>query len=265
VGYLPDAVGFYENMTGRQNLRYTARLNGLRKGEAETAIDEVLAQVGLADRADDRVGTYSRGMRQRLGIADALVKAPDLLILDEPTTSIDPIGVIEILDLLRRLVTERGLSIMLSSHLLSQVQSVCDRIGIFAAGRLIGVGTVDELATQFGDGTALIEVGLELPTPADVKRASTTLEGIESVESVEAPPEGTGTWRVHVRPADREGRVRQDILVAAVEHGLRLTALRPVVPSLDDIYRTAVERPPVKAPGLKRKSIARTASRRRPE
>ena len=267
VGYLPDAVGFYENMTGRQNLRYTARLNGLRKAEAETAIDEVLAQVGLADRANDRVGTYSRGMRQRLGIADALVKAPDLLILDEPTTSIDPIGVIEILELLRRLVTERGLSIMLSSHLLSQVQSVCDRIGIFAAGRLIGVGTVDELATQFGDGTAVIEVGLELSTPADVQRASSTLSGIESVESVEAPPEGTGTgtWRVHVRPADREGRVRQDILVAAVEHGLRLTALRPVVPSLDDIYRTAVERPPVKAPGMKRKSIARTTTRRRPE
>jgi ABC-2 type transport system ATP-binding protein len=265
VGYLPDAVGFYENMTGRQNLRYTARLNGLRKAEAETAIDEVLAQVGLADRADDRVGTYSRGMRQRLGIADALVKSPDLLILDEPTTSIDPIGVIEILELLRRLVTERGLSIMLSSHLLSQVQSVCDRIGIFAAGRLIGVGTVDELATQFGDGTAVIEVGLELPTPADVERATTTLGGIESVESVEAPPEGSGAWRVHVRPADREGRVRQDILVAAVEHGLRLTALRPVVPSLDDIYRLAVERPPVKSAGLKRKSIARTASRRRPE
>ena len=207
VGYLPDAVGFYENMTGRQNLRYTARLNGLRKAEAETAIDEVLAQVGLADRADDRVGTYSRGMRQRLGIADALVKSPDLLILDEPTTSIDPIGVIEILELLRRLVTERGLSIMLSSHLLSQVQSVCDRIGIFAAGRLIGVGTVDELATQFGDGTAVIEVGLELPTPADVKRASTTLEGIESVESVEAPPEGTR----HVagpRPPRRSRRPR---------------------------------------------------------
>ena len=142
-----------------------------------TAIDEVLEQVGLADRADDRVETYSRGMRQRLGIADALVKSPDLLILDEPTTSIDPIGVVEILELLRRLVDERGLAIMLSSHLLTQVQSVCDRIGIFAAGRLIGVGTVDELAAQFGDGTAIIEVGLELPTPADVERAGPTLRG----------------------------------------------------------------------------------------
>ena len=262
VGYLPDAVGFYGNMTGRQNLRYTARLNGLRRDEAEDAIDEVLAQVGLSDRADDRVDTYSRGMRQRLGIADALVKSPDLLILDEPTTSIDPIGVIEILELLRRLVDDRGLAIMLSSHLLTQVQSVCDRIGIFAAGRLIGVGTVDELASQFGDGTALIEVGLELPTLADVERARATLAEIESVESVDAPRDGGDTWRVHVRPADVEGRVRQDILVAAVEHGLRLTALRAVVPSLDDIYRTAVERPPVKPPGLRRKSVDRTARRR---
>ena len=129
-------------------------------------------------------------MRQRLGIADALVKSPDLLILDEPTTSIDPLGVVEILELLRRLVDERGLAILLSSHLLTQVQSVCDRIGIFAAGRLVGVGTVDELAAQFGDGTAMIEVGLELPTPADVERAGTTLRAIESVESVEAPAGG---------------------------------------------------------------------------
>jgi ABC-2 type transport system ATP-binding protein len=265
VGYLPDAVGFYGGMTGRQNLRYTARLNGLRRAEAEDAIAEVLEQVGLTDRADDRVDTYSRGMRQRLGIADALVKTPDLLILDEPTTSIDPIGVVEILELLRRLVHDRGLSIMLSSHLLSQVQSVCDRIGIFAAGRLIGVGTVDELAAQFGDGTAIIDVGLELPTPADVERAGTTLRGIESVESVEAPPTGSGTWRVHVRPADLEGRVRQDILVAAVDKRLGLTSLQPIVQSLDDIYRSAVERPPVKPAGLKRKSIDRTASRKRPE
>ena len=129
VGYLPDAVGFYGGLTGRQNLRYTANLNGLRKAAAESAMVDVLEQVGLTDRADDKVETYSRGMRQRLGIADALVKSPDLLILDEPTTAIDPLGVVEILDLLRRLVDERGLAIMLSSHLLTQVQSVCDRIG----------------------------------------------------------------------------------------------------------------------------------------
>jgi ABC-2 type transport system ATP-binding protein len=265
VGYLPDAVGFYEDMTGRENLRYTARLNGLRRDEAEAAIDEVLDQVGLTDRANDPVEQYSRGMRQRLGIADALVKSPDLLILDEPTTSIDPLGVIEILDLLRRLVDERGLAIMLSSHLLSQVQSVCDRIGIFAAGRLIGVGTVDELARQFGDGTAVIEVGLELPTQADVDRASAALRAIPAVASVEPAGLGNGTWRIHVRPANAEARVRQDVLVAAVDKGLRLTAIRPVVPSLDEIYRQAVERPITKRTGVKRRGTGRSQGSKRPD
>jgi ABC-2 type transport system ATP-binding protein len=242
VGYLPDAVGFYAGMTGRENLRYTARLNGLGRDEADAAIAEVLAQVGLIDRADDPVATYSRGMRQRLGIADALVKAPDLLILDEPTTSIDPLGVVEILDLLRRLVDERGLAILLSSHLLTQVQSVCDRIGIFASGRLVGEGTVEELAAQFGDGSAVIEVDLELSGPTDIDRADRALRGLASVSSVEPPVGNDETWRVHVRPAGAESSVRQAILVAAVEHGLRLTALRPIVPSLEDIYRTAVSR-----------------------
>jgi ABC-2 type transport system ATP-binding protein len=263
VGYLPDAVGFYGDLTGRQNLRYTARLNGLRRDEAEPAIDEVLDQVGLTDRANDPVEQYSRGMRQRLGIADALVKSPDLLVLDEPTTSIDPIGVVEILDLLRRLVTQRGLAIMLSSHLLSQVQSVCDRIGIFATGRLIGIGTVDELATQFGDGTAVIEVELELPTAADVDRAAAALRAIPMVESVEPPLDGSGRWRIHVRPSGAESGVRQEILKAAVSQRLHLTALRPVVPSLDEIYRIAVERPIVKRTGVKRRG-ARSASERRP-
>ncbi len=242
VGYLPDAVGFYGGMTGRQNLRYTANLNGLRRANAESAMDDVLEQVGLSDRADDRVETYSRGMKQRLGIADALVKTPDLLILDEPTTAIDPIGVVEILDLLRTLVNERGLAIMLSSHLLTQVQSVCDRIGIFASGRLVGQGTVDELAAAFGDGTATIEVGLELPTPADVSRAETVLRGLAGVTSVIPPVDSRTPWQLVVRPAGDEGRVRQEILVAAVQHNLRLTTLRPIVPSLDDIYRTAVVR-----------------------
>jgi len=260
VGYLPDAVGFYGGMTGRENIRYTARLNGLGRREAEAAIDEVLEQVGLADRADDPVETYSRGMRQRLGIADALVKSPDLLILDEPTTSIDPLGVVEILDLLRRLVDERGLAILLSSHLLTQVQSVCDRIGIFDAGRLVGEGTVEELAAQFGDGTAVIEVGLELATPADVERAGTVLRGLTSVESVEAPSDGSGTWRVHVRPADAEGSVRQAVLVAAVDHGLRLTALRPIVPSLDDIYRTAVNLTAADRPSTDRTAVGARSS-----
>ena len=171
---MPDQVGFYGDMSGRENLRYTARLNRIPADVAETTIDEVLEQVGLADRADSLVETYSRGMLQRLGIADALVKDPDLLILDEPTTAIDPLGVVEVLDLLRRLAHERGLAILLSSHLLNQVQSVCDRIGIFASGRLIGQGTLQELAARFGDGAAQLEVGFDFGRSSRSSSAAVT-------------------------------------------------------------------------------------------
>src|SRR6266403_5030285 len=99
---MPDSVGFYSDLSGRENLRYTARLNRIERDDAEAAIDEVLEQVGLTGRADDSTETYSRGMLQRLGIADALVKDPDVLILDEPTTAIDPLGVTEILELDRK-------------------------------------------------------------------------------------------------------------------------------------------------------------------
>jgi ABC-2 type transport system ATP-binding protein len=235
VGYLPDSVGFYGNMTGRQNLRYTARLNGLRASEAEDHISLVLDQVGLANRADDRTDTYSRGMLQRLGIADALVKDPDVLILDEPTASIDPIGVVEILELLRRLVRERGMTVLLSSHLLDQVQHVCDRVGIFADGRLIGVGTVAELAATFGDGAAHLEVTFAEggPDPAAALRA---------VDSVEHVDEGgaSGPWRLVVRPASASVAARESIVDTAARGGLRLTSLRELEPSLEDIYRTAV-------------------------
>jgi ABC-2 type transport system ATP-binding protein len=240
VGYLPDAVGFYGGLTGRQNLRYTARLNGLRGEAAEPSIQDVLVQVRLDDRADDPVDTYSRGMRQRLGIADALVKGPDLLILDEPTAAIDPLGVVEMLELMRTLVNERGLAILLASHLLTQVQSVCDRIGIFAAGRLVGQGSVEELAATFGDGSATIEVGLELTNQGEVERAARVLGGLRNVEEAVAPSGDDGVWRLVVSPAAAESQVRQDVLVAAVENKLRLTTLRPIVPSLDDIYRAAV-------------------------
>ncbi|MBI2775751.1 MAG: ABC transporter ATP-binding protein [Chloroflexi bacterium] len=234
VGYLPDAVGFYGNMTGRENLRYTARLNGLRGADAEVHIETVLEQVGLTDRADGRTDTYSRGMLQRLGIADALIKEPDVLILDEPTASIDPIGVIEILDLLRRLARERGMTVLLSSHLLDQVQSICDRVGIFASGRLIGVGTVAELATKFGDGAAHLDATFVDGAPDP----SAALRAIPGVIDVARDP-ADGTWRIAVRPATASTRVREAIVEVAGRNGLRMTSLREREPSLEDIYRAA--------------------------
>jgi ABC-2 type transport system ATP-binding protein len=241
VGYLPDSVGFYGDLTGRQNLRYTARLNGLRGEEAERRIEEALGQVGLTDRADGQADTYSRGMLQRLGIADALIKDPDILILDEPTAAIDPIGVVEILQLLRDLVRERGVTVLLSSHLLTQVQSVCDRVGIFAAGRLIGLGTVSELAARFGNDTGQVEVTFEGEQAAEAaERIAPFLAGIPQVEHVEPAAAPGAPWRLQVRPASAGRQVREAVLAGAARDGLGLTAIRSSEPSLDDIYRAAL-------------------------
>ena len=185
VGYLPDNVGFYGGLTGRENLRYTAKLNGLPKSAAEARIDELLHEVRLEDAADKKAETYSRGMRQRLGIADALVKDPTVLILDEPTIAIDPSGVEELLALLRRLVAERNLTVLLSSHILGQVQSLCDRVGFFAAGRLVAAGPLAELARGTdqlielevaidGDPTAIDPVVKAVPACAPSRPTSAT-------------------------------------------------------------------------------------------
>ncbi|HEU4672319.1 MAG TPA: ABC transporter ATP-binding protein [Candidatus Limnocylindrales bacterium] len=278
VGYLPDAVGFYGDLTGRQNLRYTARLNGLPSGEAGARIGEVLEQVGLTDRADTRVDTYSRGMLQRLGIADALVKDPDLLILDEPTTAIDPIGVVEILDLLRRLVRERELAILLSSHLLTQVQSVCDRIGIFAAGRLIAQGTLDELARRYGSEAGELLVGVEPATAHardEVAALLRSVDGAAAVETIEDGEDGDWRWRVDVAAGRDLSEVRAATLAAVTGAGFRLADLGRRPPSLEEIYRRAVERAAVTAganprrPGTPRRSGSpaagdRVVSRRPP-
>jgi ABC-2 type transport system ATP-binding protein len=240
VGYMPDSVGFYTDLTGRENLRYTARLNRIPGDEAEIAMDEVLHQVGLASRADDLVETYSRGMLQRLGIADALVKDPDILILDEPTTAIDPLGVTEVLDLLRTLVRDRGMAILLSSHLLNQVQSVCDRIGIFAAGKLIGQGTLAELAERVGGARTHIEVAFEGLQESSTASVADALSGIPGVASAAPGRHPADAWTVTMDSAAAEATVRRQIPAVAVEHGLQLVSLRAVEPSLEDIYRHAV-------------------------
>jgi ABC-2 type transport system ATP-binding protein len=264
VGYLPDSVGFYGNMTGRENLRYTARLNGLAGDEAEAAISVAVEHVGLTDRADTRTDTYSRGMLQRLGIADALLKDPDVLILDEPTASIDPIGVEDVLRLLRQLVHERGITILLSSHLLNQVQSVCDRVGIFAFGQLIGVGTVPELAERFGFSLNHIEVVLDAGADGDpeigtllmaldgVAEASRAVPLVEAADSeasaAPTPPAGSETgpagpaerkWIVTTEPGREVHAMIGSIVAALAAH--RLIRIGRHEPTLDEIYRRAVE------------------------
>ena len=148
VGYLPENVGFYDDMDARQNLRFIARLNRIPDKVSSQRIDELLKLVGLFEEAKKKVGTYSKGMRQRLGIAEVLVKEPKLIFLDEPTIGLDPDGTNRMLDLIQSLSREKGMTIFLSSHLLDQVQRNCDRVGIMIKGDLVAIGPIGELARQ---------------------------------------------------------------------------------------------------------------------
>ncbi len=148
IGYLPENVGFYEDMDARQNLRYIARLNRVPDAVSTGRIDRLLDQVDLAKESDKKVGSYSKGMRQRLGIAEVLVKEPKVLFLDEPTIGLDPDGTNRMLDLIRGLSRERRMTIFFSSHLLEQVQRISDRIGIMIRGKLVAAGPLAELAQR---------------------------------------------------------------------------------------------------------------------
>ncbi|MGC8876114.1 ATP-binding cassette domain-containing protein [Thermus sp.] len=219
VGYLPDQVGFYGELSAWENLRYTTRLLGLPDGEAQARIEEVLKRMGLWEVRDRKVAAFSRGMRQRLGLAEVLLKRPKVAILDEPTLGLDPEAAREFLGLIKGLKGE-GITVLLSSHLLHQVQEICDRVGLFFRGRLALLGSVEELAARVLGGGYEVWVeavpGLESP-----------FREVKGVSRVEA--EG-GRYRV-LATQD----VRPELARIAVERGA-LYGLSLRQPSLDEIY-----------------------------
>ena len=148
VGYLPENVGFYDEMDARQNLQYIARLNRIPDKISAARIGESLRVVDLLEEVGKKVGTYSKGMRQRLGIAEVLIKEPKVIFLDEPTIGLDPDGTNRMLDLIHSLSREKNITLFLSSHLLDQVQRICDRVGIMIKGNLVAIGPIQELAEK---------------------------------------------------------------------------------------------------------------------
>jgi ABC-2 type transport system ATP-binding protein len=158
VGYLPEDVGFYDNRTGLENLIFTAQLNSIPQKESIEKSEQLLIKVGLKEALHKRTGKYSRGMLQRLGLADALIKDPEVIILDEPTLGIDPKGVREFLDLIVTLSHEEGITVLFSSHDLHQVQKVCDKVGLFVNGKLLAEGDIQSLSRKiFNKNPFLIE------------------------------------------------------------------------------------------------------------
>jgi ABC-2 type transport system ATP-binding protein len=222
VGYLPDQVGFYDNLTAADNMRYMARLIGLTPDEREERIKSSLEHVGLTGVADKRVTTFSRGMRQRLGLAEILMKDAQIAILDEPTSGLDPQATVELLEIIRNL-KQHGVSVLLSSHLLERVQSVCDRVALFNEGRIVLLGTVAELGRQVLGGGSYVEI--EAQGQGLAERLA-TVPGVRAVE----------TTRPNCFRLLAEGDVRPEAAAAVVAAGGRLLRLSVEEPSLEMIY-----------------------------
>lgn len=222
VGYLPDAVGFYDHLTARENLVYTARLLDIPRRQIDGRILEALKSVKLDDVIDKRVATFSRGMRQRLGIAEIVMKQAEVAILDEPTSGLDPHATFELLEMIRGL-KKSGVAVLLSSHLLDRVQSVCDRVALFNKGNVALMGTVVELANQ------VLGAGHPLQVEASGIDVAATLHGVEGVQTVRQ--ESDGSWRV---VADRD--VRAAVAQRIISAGGALMRLADLQPSLEEVY-----------------------------
>jgi ABC-2 type transport system ATP-binding protein len=231
VGYLPDLVGFYDHMTAAENLTYTARLMGLGRDVREARIADALARVRLTDVAHKRVATFSRGMRQRLGLAELIVKRAEIAILDEPTSGLDPQSTHEFLDMIGELKRE-GVTILITSHLLDQVQRLCDRVALFRGGKILVMGTVPELARRvLGAGFVVDVEAAAVPG----KELAARLGAIPGVLNVQQTSEAT--YRL---TADHD--VRAEAARAVVAADGALTRLSVDNPSLDAIYTRFFER-----------------------
>jgi ABC-2 type transport system ATP-binding protein len=226
VGYMPDSVGFYDHLSGLANLRYSAALCGMKSREADARIAAAFARVRLTDAAPKPVRGYSRGMRQRLAIAEILMKGASIAILDEPTGGLDPQSTREFLDLIRSLKHE-GMTILLSSHLLELVQSVCDRVALFNRGRIGLEGRVEDLMRDVLGGSHVVRVEAQ---GVGLKRA------IEAAPRVAHVVETPGGFTV-----EASEDVRAAVARAIVEAGGALTRLDAGHATLDDVYRRYFE------------------------
>ena len=231
VGYLPDAVGFYDNMTATENLAYTARLMGLGRDIREQRIADALARVRLSDVAHKRVATFSRGMRQRLGLAELMMKHAEIAILDEPTSGLDPQSTHEFLDMIGELKRE-GVTTLITSHLLDQVQKLCDRVALFRNGRILIMGTVPELAREVLGAGFVVDVEAAGAPGKDLAARLAAIPGVQEVQQ---------TGDIHYRmTADHD--VRSEAARAVVAADGALTRLSVAEPSLDAIYTRFFER-----------------------
>ncbi|WGM90500.1 MAG: ABC transporter ATP-binding protein [Candidatus Bathyarchaeum tardum] len=225
AGMMPEGSGYYEDLTARQNLRYIGQLNEIPKEKLEKRIDELLEDVNLTNWADTKVEKYSRGMKQRLGISEVLIKNPKVAFFDEPTIGLDPKATKELRDILLRLNKEQGLTIFLSSHLLYEVQQICQRVLIIRKGKLVASDTISNLSNSFaGKKSGSLEFELT-KIDSDLIRKLENVEGVSSVEQ-----------QKHKLFVNMENGKSREISETITKHGSTILIMRPKVFSLEEIF-----------------------------
>lgn len=224
TGYLPEKVGFYDNLTARENLKFIAQLNNITDAETDSRINELLAIVNISEVADLRVGKFSRGMKQRLGIADALVKKPRLVFLDEPTAGLDPEGINQILDLIANL-PQMGTTVVLSSHRLHEVQKVCHRVGILSKGKMVIEGSLADLGREALAGA---RYRIEVET---IQPSSQLVDIVKEVNGVKKA-ESKGNLLLVSTDSD----LRAEIAKIVVQNNFPLIQMKLQEFTLDDVY-----------------------------
>jgi ABC-2 type transport system ATP-binding protein len=229
AGYIPEKVGFYPDISAYENLLYTANLNGLFEKKADAMVNQSLEQVGLKDKARELVSHFSKGMKQRLAIADILVKQPQVAFLDEPTTGIDPAGITQILDLISQIAHNNKMTIIMSSHQLSQIQRICSHVGIMNKGKLISEGSIEQLGKKAGGGKVVVELQL-----AEVTKE--LIEGIRNVPGVISLERKENTLLISCN----EDLRREISKVIAEKNGL-ITQMKLQSFALEDIYMKIVK------------------------
>ncbi len=234
VGYMPDSLGFYDNMTALENLIYIGELNGIPSSAVRERATEMLRLVGLKqDDLNKKTSEFSRGMKQRLGLADVLIKQPDVIILDEPTLGIDPAGVREFLELIHALSRRQGLTVLLSSHHLHQVQQVCDRVGIFVSGKLLVEGNLDTLSKNlFKKKSYEVQVTVQ-DDPDAVRKHHPEILALESVQEVMVKDQTIDVV------CSRD--ITPDIVRFFVAKGFNIAGVQKKQYGLDDIYQKYFE------------------------
>jgi ABC-2 type transport system ATP-binding protein len=239
IGVLPESAGYPERQSGEEYLRFHARMYGHSRDRARTVVQVLLEEVGLAERRRSLIASYSRGMRQRLGIARALVNDPQVVFLDEPTLGLDPAGQRQILRTIQEIASERGATVLLSTHLLAEVEATCSRVLILNRGRVAAQGTVSEVVRQ----AAAPRSGRLRVADESVGRAITALVASPGVERA-APAEGQPGWvNVTLRPDDgRSGdELMSNGLRALLEADVPLLSFELEGTRLSDAFLTMTE------------------------